>query len=132
MMQSSNPKRPGQGKVGKRITLNANIFAIKLKEDMKAFQYHVKIIQFDRKKSTSNQVDEVGKEVDLPVAVSRPLWRFVESEVRRHFSNLGSVYLTYDGKKTCYTTADLCGMGEKVEVEVVFDRTAEFQSNFIF
>lgn len=131
LSSTENPKRPGFGTIGKRITLNANIFAVQLKEDITAFQYHVKMIQYDRKKSTDGELIETSKEVDLPVAVSRPLWKFVESEVRKHFSNLQSVYLAYDGKKTCYSTADLCAMGEKVEVEVLFDRTAEDHSKMI-
>ena len=105
------PRRPALGTLGKKSIVRTNIFPIKrFDADLVVYQYDVKM------------------EPDVPIAVSRKLWHFVESNVRKLREEFKDVLLVYDGRKACYSTMKLCESGESVTVIVDYKRDED--SNF--
>ncbi len=109
---SDNPARPSVGTVGKRITVETNIYPIRAIADTKAFQYDITL------------------HPDVPPTVSRLLWKSVEAKVRSIKPQLSGALLAYDGRKNCFSTADLCEMGQSVSVTVEFDRSSQGKNPF--
>jgi hypothetical protein len=105
---SENPLRPvlapGERRAGRAIRVAANMFPMKGIPNIQAFQYDVVI------------------KPEVPPAVTRQLWGFVESQIQARHK--GQVLLAYDGRSNAFSTASIGEMGEPVTVKVDYDKNA--------